>query len=248
MTSTHVTAELVQALAPTGTLRAAINLGNAVLAARDQTTGQVSGVSVDLANLLALRLGVPVSYVVVDNAGKSVDALHQNIADIGFFAIDPLRGQEIQFTGAYVLIEGSYLVRGRSELQSNEAVDQRGHTIVVAAKSAYDLHLSREIKFAELVRAPNSQSVVDQFLRDENTVAAGVRQQLEADANRLPNLRILPGRFMVIQQAMGCSKSRGLQASNYLAAFVEDMKASGEVARALTRHQIEGAGVAPPVE
>ncbi|MDE2616220.1 MAG: ABC transporter substrate-binding protein [Burkholderiales bacterium] len=236
---------LTTVFAPTGRLRASINLGNPILANRDPLTGEAVGVSVDLARAFAERLGLPLELVVLETAGKSVDAVRQEQADIGFFAIDPLRGQEIAFTGPYVLIEGCYLVRADSLLQRNEEVDRAGLRVTVGGGSAYDLYLSREIKQAQLVRAPSSPAVVETFLAQGHDVAAGVRQQLEADARRFPGLRLLPDRFMVIRQAMGCPKSRGPAASEHLGAFVEEMKASGFVADALQRHAIQGATVAP---
>lgn len=236
---------LTTVFAPTGRLRASINLGNPILANRDPLTGEAVGVSVDLARTFAERLGLPLDLVVLETAGKSVDAVRQEQADIGFFAIDPLRGQEIAFTGPYVLIEGCYLVRADSLLQRNEEVDRAGLRVTVGGGSAYDLYLSREIKQAQLVRAPSSPAVVETFLAQGHDVAAGVRQQLEADARRFPGLRLLPDRFMVIRQAMGCPKSRGPAASEHLGAFVEEMKASGFVADALQRHAIQGATVAP---
>ena len=235
----------VEAFAPTGKLRAAINLGNPILASKNTTTGQPQGVSVDLTRALAQRLGVDVEFVVVDAAAKSVDAVRSGQADVGFFAVDPVRGEGIEFTAPYVLIEGAYLVRKESPLQSNEEVDRSGRTVVVGKGSAYDLFLTREIKQATLVRAATSPKVVDHFLEQQADVAAGVKQQLEFDAARLGGLRLLPGRFMVIAQAMGMAKSRPSAAQAQLAAFVEEMKASGFVANALARHGIQGASVAP---
>ena len=208
-------------------------------------TGEAVGVSVDLARRLAGRLGVPLELVVVDAAGKSVDVVADGGADIGFFAIDPLRGQAIAFTGPYVLIEGSYLVRDDSPITANVEVDRTGQRVVVGKGSAYDLYLSRTLRHAELVRAPTSPEVADFFVREHLDVAAGVRQQLEADAKRLPGLRLLDGRFMVIEQAMGVPKMRGATAAVFLAAFVEEAKADGFVAAALARHHIAGALVAP---
>jgi polar amino acid transport system substrate-binding protein len=233
-------------LAPSGTLRASINLGNPILAKR-HASGQAVGVSVDLATELAKRLGLPLELVVFDAAGKSVEALSQDQADVGFFAVDPVRGKDIAFTAPYVLIEGSYLVRQESALTRNEDVDRAGTRIAVGKASAYDLFLTREIKNAQLLRAPTSPTTVDFFLEHTLDVAAGVKQQLEMDAKRLPNLRLLPGSFMVIEQAMGLPKTRDAEARVYLQRFVEDMKSSGFVANALKKHQIEGAAVAPPV-
>jgi polar amino acid transport system substrate-binding protein len=238
-------AAIVSAFTPQGRLRAAINLGNPVLAGRDAGSGEARGVSVDLAREFARRLAVPLQLVVVDTAGQSVDAVAGEQADIGFFAIDPKRGERIAFTAPYVLIEGCYLVRDAAPLRANEEVDRAGQRVVVGRGSAYDLYLSRELKAARVVHAPSSQAVVQHFVDTGAEVAAGVKQQLEMDARRIGGLRLLPGRFMVIRQAMGCPRSRGADAAGVLAGFVEEMKASGFVARALARHGIEGASVAP---
>ena len=236
---------LIKTFAPTGRLRASINLGNPILANRNPAGGDPVGVSIDLAREFGRRLDVPVELVVQDTAGKSVDTVKSEQADIGFFAIDPLRGAGILFTAAYVLIEGSYLVRDASPLQRNEEVDVAAHRVTVGGGSAYDLYLSRTLQHAQIMRAPSSPAVVQTFLEQGHEVAAGVKQQLEMDAQRTPGLRLLPGRFMVIEQAMGTPLSRGAAAQAALAAFVEEMKASGFVADALQRHGIQGAAVAP---
>ena len=147
----------------------------------------------DLARGFAALLGVELELVVFDTAGKSVDAVTEERADIGFFAIDPKRGEGIRFTAPYVLIEGCYAVRESSPLSANEEVDRPGTTVVVGQGSAYDLFLTRELKQATILRAPSSPAVVEHFLAQAADVAAGVRQQLEADALRLGGLRLLPG-------------------------------------------------------
>ena len=233
-----MTPTLLTAFAPKGKLRASINLGNPILANLDPLTGQPVGISIDLAHAFAERLGVGVELVVFDTASKSVEALRTEAADIGFFAVDPLRGQEISFTQPYVLIEGSYLVREDSPIKQNEDVDRAGIRVTVGEGSAYDLFLSRELKHAQIERAGSSQLVVDTFMAQHHEVAAGVKQQLEADAQRVPGLRLLPGRFMVIGQAMGTPKSRGEEAANYLQAFVQEMGSTGFVSAALERHGI----------
>lgn len=241
-----ITAPLLQALVPTGCLRAVINLGNPILAGRDASSGAPVGVSVDLAYALAQRLGVTAELLVVEKAADSVAAVTEGRADVGFFAVDPARGAGIAFTAPYVLIEGAYMVRHTSPLQHNDEVDVLNHRVVVGKGSAYDLFLSRELQHATIVRAPSSPAVVDVFLEQGCEVAAGVKQQLQADAARLPGLRVLPGRFMVIQQAMGTAKTAGLEAAAFVAAFVEEVKASGWVAAALQRHGVTGASVADP--
>lgn len=236
---------LLTDFAPTGCLRASINLGNPILANKDSLTGLPVGLSVDLAHAFAKRLGVALELVVFESAGNSVDAVENERADVGFFALDPLRGREIAFTAPYVLIEGCYLVHESSPLQHNEDVDQTGTRVTVGAGSAYDLYLSRELSRAQIVHAVSSPAVVDTFLAQGLEVAAGVRQQLEADLERIQGLRLLPGHFMVIKQAMGIPKSRGLAAAESLARFVEDMKTSGFVQESIKRHGIHGATVAP---
>lgn len=237
--------DIVRAFAPTGRLRAAINTGNPILAAPDGTPGSARGVSVDLARGFAAMLGVEVELLVFDTAGKSVDAVTEERADLGFFAIDPKRGEGIRFTAPYVLLEGCYAVRESSPLSAIEEVDRAGIRVVVGKGSAYDLFLTRELQHATIVRAASSPAVIEHFLEHAADVAAGVKQQLEADAARLGGLRLLPGRFMVIEQAMACPRSRGERAAAALAAYVGDAKASGEVAAALRRHGITGAAVAP---
>ncbi len=233
------------AFAPQGKLRASINLGNPILANRDAVTGAPVGVSVDLAHALAERLGLAIELVVFDTAGKSVEAVADERADIGFFAVDPVRGANIAFSAPYVLIEGFYLVRSDSPLRRNDEVDAPGNRVAVGLGSAYDLFLTRALQHATIVRAPSSPAVVQTFIEQGLEVAAGVKQQLESDAARTPGLRLLDERFMVIAQAMGTPKSRGEAAADYLRSFVEEMKRTGFVADALSRHAITGASVAP---
>lgn len=242
--NTFSVASLAHQLAPHGVLRVAINLGNPVLAALD-AAGEPSGISADLSRLLAAQLGVGIEWRIFKKADESVQCVRADEADIGFFAIDPVRGEGLHFSPPYVQIEGAYMVRSDSPLQSNNEVDQASHRVTVGAGSAYDLFLTRHLKHATIVRAPSSPAVVEVFMAQQLEVAAGVKQQLQADAQRLPGVRLLPGRFMVIQQAMGCPRARGEAAAAALAVYVEEMKASGFVAQALARHGIAGASVAP---
>ncbi|MET3178406.1 UNVERIFIED_ORG: polar amino acid transport system substrate-binding protein [Variovorax guangxiensis] len=231
-------------LSPTGRLRAAINFGNPILATRG-SGGEPQGVSVDLAREAARRLDLPVDLVQFNSAGSVVEAVKAGRVDMAFVAIDPVRGADMDYTAPYVIIEGAYLVRNASPLRRNEEVDRTGTRVVVGRGSAYDLFLTRELKAATLVRASTSPAVTDMFLAQDLDVAAGVRQQLEADARRVGGVRLLPGRFMVIEQAMGVPKGR-TAAQAWLSAYIEEMKRSGFVAEALRRHAIEGAAVAPP--
>ncbi len=236
--------ELARQIAPTGTLRACINFGNPVLAARG-AGGEPGGVSVALARRIAERLAVPLELVLCESAGRSVQTVAGGEADIGFFALDPQRAAQLRFAPPYVQIEGAYLVREASTLRAAVEADRKGLRVMVGQGSAYDLFLSRELKQAQILRAATSPGVVDEFLRQGANVAAGVRQQLEADARRLAGLRLLAGNFMVIHQAVGIPSGRSDAALRGVWDFVEDMKASGFVAEALAHAGIHGARVAP---
>jgi polar amino acid transport system substrate-binding protein len=232
-------------LAPSGKLRAGINYGNPVLVQHDPVTGGPKGLAVDLAQELGRRLGVPVELVTFDAAGKMADAAKSGGWDIAFLAVDPVRAADITFTAPYLEIEGVYLVRSGSPIRANEDVDRPGVRVAVGKGSAYDLFLTRELKHAELVRAPTSPAAVEMFARERLDVLAGVKQLLVAAAPTIPGSHILPGRFMAIGQAAGVPRRRAAGAA-YLRVFIEDVKASGFVAASLARHGTEGATVAPP--
>ena len=200
---TIVTHDVIQDLAPTGPLRAAINFGNAVLAKRDPRDGKLSGVSVDLARELGSRLGVPVAFVPFDSAGAVSGTARDGAWDICFLAVDPKRAEDIVFTQPYVVIEGGYLVRSDSPIKANEDVDRPGPRVAVGRGSAYDLFLTRAIRHATLVRAPTSPAAITLFVDDDLEVAANVKQLLATYAAGHPGVRLLPGRFMEIAQTMG---------------------------------------------
>jgi polar amino acid transport system substrate-binding protein len=240
VTADVVTRDVVRDLAPTGKLRAAINFGNPVLAQKEP----FGGVSVDLARELARRAGVPVEFVVYDAAGKVTADATRNAWDVAFVARDPVRAKDIEFTAPYVVIEGSYLVAAGSPLQANEDVDHEGVRIAVSRGSAYDLYLSRVLKHATLVRAPSPPASIDLFVREHLDALAGVRQPLVAYATSHPQYRMLPGRFMVIEQAMALPRGRPL-AARYLHNFIDEMKASGFVAASLEKSGQRDAAVAP---
>jgi len=235
---------LLREFTPTGPLRASLNLGNPVLAHSRTQPERPAGVSIDLARAFARELGVEVVFTEFDTPGKSVEAVTNERADIGFVAVDPLRAQGLHFTAPYVQIEGCYLVPEDSPIRSNEEVDRPGVNVVVGTGSAYELYLARALKHANLVKVPTSEEVVDALRSGGWQVAGGVRQQLEGDAKRLAGMRVLEGRFMVINQAMTMPRTRSEAAQSLLDDFIRRMKSTGFVAEALRRHGIEGATVA----
>ncbi len=244
MARTPASPDVVAELAPHGRLRAAINFGNPVLASRDPATGEPAGISTDIARELARRLGVALECIPYEQAGRVAEGVKSAAWDVCFLAIDPLRAADIAFTDPYVVIEGVYMVADGSSRVSNEEIDRAATRVGVIAGSAYDLFLSRELKDATIVRAADAGSVMDLWIDRKLDVVAGVKPQLEADARRVGGLRLLPQRFMAINQAMGTPRSRETGA-RYLRAFVEDIKAAGFVAEAFARNRIQGASLAP---
>jgi polar amino acid transport system substrate-binding protein len=231
-------------IAPGGTLRVAINFGNPVLAQKDPASGEPRGVSADIARELARRLALPHAFVTFDAAGKVFEALSQGAWDVAFMAIDPKRAAEIDFTPPYVIIEGSYMVPADSSLRVIEHVDRPGVRIAVGSGSAYDLYLTRTIEHAQIVRAPTGNEAIAMFERDGLEVAAGVKSPLLRFAASRPDLRVMDGRFMVIEQAMGVPRGRTVAVA-YLRTMVEELKASGFIADALKRSGQGDALVAP---
>jgi polar amino acid transport system substrate-binding protein len=236
-----VPAAITEDLAPTGTLRAAINLGNPVLAQGTPTAP--TGVTVDIARELGSRLGLPVELVCFDAARKSFEAMAAGRADICFLAIEPAREVEVAFTAPYVVIEGVFVVPGDSIISTRAEVDREGVRIGVNEGSAYDLFLSRTLQHARPVPVEEG---VDVFRDLGLEVVAGIRQPMTEFVRSHPEFRLIEGRFMEIQQALGTTRTRGPETVQFLRAFIEELKAGGFVADALLRANQPDATVAPP--
>jgi polar amino acid transport system substrate-binding protein len=228
-------------LAPTGVLRASINLGNPVLA--NGTPDAPGGVTVDIARELAKRLELPLELVCFDAARKSFEAMTTGQADICFLAIDPARAEEVAFTAPYVVIEGVYAVPRDSKLVTVADVDADGVRIGVKQGSAYDLYLTRTLQQATVVRGEEG---VDVFRAEGLEAAAGIRQPITQYVAEHPDLRLIDERFMQIQQAVGTAKSKHPDTVAYLHEVIEDLKASGLIAASLAASGQADAMVAPP--
>jgi polar amino acid transport system substrate-binding protein len=237
----NVPTAIVEDLAPTGTLRASINLGNPVLA--QGTRAAPTGVTVDIARELGSRVGVPVDLVCSDAARKSFEAMTAGRADVCFLAVEPAREAEIAFTAPYVVIEGVFVVPQDSAVTTTADVDREHMRIGVKKGSAYDLFLSRTLQHASVVRGDDG---VDVFRDLGLEVAAGIKQPMTEFVDSHPGYRLIEGRFMEIQQAMGTSRTRGPETIQFLRAFVEELKAGGFIADALRRANQPDATVAPP--
>lgn len=234
-------------LAPSGTLRVGINFGNALLANKDPKSGAEGGIAVDLAKELSRRLGVPMTVVPYTSAGAMADGAKAGAWDVAFLAADPGRAGEIAFTAAYVEIESTYLVPAGSRIQTMAEVDRPGVRIAVSEKSAYDLVLSRDLKQATLVRTPGVDASIAMFFKDRLDALASLKPVLVELAEKNPGTRVLDGAFASVQQAVGTPKGREAAAA-YLRRFVEDVKASGVVAKAIQNNGIRGVTVAPKSE
>jgi polar amino acid transport system substrate-binding protein len=233
-------------LAPTGTLRAAINLVNTVLVREHPRSGVLDGIAVDLARVLARRLGVRLTLVTFHGAATVMEAAGTGAWDVAFLAIEPARAAHVAFTDPYLLIAGGYVVEGDSPLRTADEVDRPGARVAVGAGSAYDLYLTRTLQHASLVRAPAAGSAVtDLFLAGGLDVVAGLRPMLATFVARRPALRLLDGSFMTIRQAM-CTAPGRAAGHRYLQGFIEEMKRSGGLARALRLRDQREAVVAPP--
>ncbi len=230
-------------LMPKGKLRVGINFSNFLLTHKDPQTGAPGGVAVDLGRELGRRLGVETEIIGYPSPGELAEAAPTDIWDVGFLGAEPQRAKLIDFSAAYVEIESTYLVPPGSSIQSVDEVDRKGIRIIVPEKAAYDLYLMRTIKNAELLHAKGADNAFKQFVADKLDALAGLRPRLITDHRNLPGSRLLDGRFTSVQQAAGVPKGRPAAAA-YLAAYVEDVKASGLVAQLIEKHEAHGLTVA----
>lgn len=237
--------DLRSELAPTGTLRAGINMSNFLLVSDRTADGGPIGVAPDMASEIAARLGVPVTLVPFASPGLLADEAANNVWDIGLIGAEPARAEVMSFTAAYVEIEATYLVPAGSPLHAIGDVDKSGVRIAVSARSAYDLYLTRHLQHAELIRAEGLNASYDLFVNDKLDALAGLRPRLISDVEKLPGAKVLDGGFTAVQQAIGTPKGREAGYA-FLCDFVEEAKSSGLVAQLIERHNVRGLSVAPP--
>jgi polar amino acid transport system substrate-binding protein len=231
-------------LAPTGVLRAGINLSNFLLVTGRAANGDPEGVSPDMAAAIAKSLGVPVKYVPFKSPGELADQAGKNVWDIGNIGAEPQRAAVMTFSAAYVEIEATYMVPPGSPITSIDQVDRKGVKVVTSARSAYGLWLENNIKNAELIQIAGLDGAFNKFKDDKIDVLAGLRPGLLKDIAKMPGATILPGKFSAVQQAIGCNKPAA-EGARYIADFVENAKKSGFVASLIEKHNVKGLSVAP---
>lgn len=232
-------ADILAQLAPSGTLRVGLNMANGLLITGTAPDGEPDGVAPDMAHAIAERLGVQVALVQFASPGEIADSAAANVWDIGLIGAEPARAEVMDFTAAYVEIEATYLVPEASSFMTVEDVDSQGTRIAISGRSAYDLYLTRALKNAELVRSQGISGAVQLFTNDNLDALAGLRPALVAEAAKLPNTRILDGKFTAVQQAVGVQIGKS-EATQFLSKFVEEAKASGLVATLIERHNVVG--------
>jgi len=237
--ATIMSQDIVSELAPSGTLRAGINMANILLVTGSTSAGEPTGVAPDMARAIADRLGVAVSYMPFASPGEVADAVSSDAWDIALIAAEPARAESIAFSTAYVEIEATYLVSASSSFHLVEDVDRPGVRIAVSDRSAYDLYLTRSLKHAELLRAKGLAGALDLFVGEGLDALAGLRPALNGNAENLPGVRVLDGCYATVQQAVG-TKPENTAATAFLQEFVAEAKESGLVARLIERHGVEG--------
>jgi polar amino acid transport system substrate-binding protein len=231
-------------LAPTGVLRAGINLSNFLLVTGRAANGDPEGVSPDMARAIADKLGVPLQLMPFKSPGELADQAEKNVWDIGNIGAEPQRAQKIFFTAAYCEIEATYMVPAGSPITSIAEVDRKGVRIAVTARAAYCLWLENNIKNATLVQVAGADGAYNKFVDENFEVMAGLRPGLIKDVAKLPGAKILDGQFSAVQQAVGTPRKNTV-AAEFLTAFVEDAKKSGLVASFIEKHKVKGLSVAP---
>src|SRR5262249_1518081 len=243
--ATEITPAVRSELAPTGKLRIGLNHGNFLLVTPGSSATEPRGVASDIGRELARRVGVPVEFIKFESAGKLGDSVRTGVWDVAFLGAEPLRAAEIAFTAAYLEIPSTYIVPAGSLIRSVDEVDREGVRIAVTEQSAYGLYLVRSVKRAKLVLTKTGDGAVQAFVNDKLEALAGLRPALLTEVQKLPGARVLDGQFTAVQQAVGTAKAREA-AAQYLRGFVEDVKAAGLVAEAISRNGVQGVSVAPP--
>ena len=225
-------------LAPTGKLRAGMNLGNNLFTRKNES-GELFGVSVDLMQELAKRLGVPLEMVIYEQPGQVADDATKGVWDIAILAIEKTRAKTISFSPAMTEIEAGYVVHLNSTLKSTEEVDAEGIKIAAPEKAGYELYLTSALNNASILRTKNFADSIQIFNENKVHAIAGLKPNLSESMHKLPEGKLLQGNFMTVNH--GFAMALGKAAANtYLQNFVKELIDTGFVARSIEKHQIKG--------
>lgn len=254
VTATHAaaqapsTGEVAKELAPNGALRVAIAMGpspSAFWSNRDPATGAPRGVTVDLANALARKLGVPLQLVPYPSSGALIDAIAAGAWDVTFVPADVERARLLDFTAPYYLYEIIYLVRAGSPVRAVSQIDRPGVRIAAIANSTTLHHAARALTKATLVPLATEGELFEEIRAGRVDAVAVGRRAAGVFAPKLPGSRILNGGRDTAGIAAAVPKNHPV-ALAYLRDFIEEAKASGAVQKALDAAGVKAGVIAPP--
>jgi polar amino acid transport system substrate-binding protein len=229
-------------LLPTGKLRAALIASNPVLVTR-RADGTFGGVSVVVARALATHLGVPVDLKPYDNPARYNESLATDDWDIGLAARDPSRAEHLAFSVTFMEVDNGYVARPGAAPTDAEEVDRPGVKIAVAQGSAPDAVLRRLIKNAEIIPVPGGFEPAREALATGKADVYGENLHLaHRIADALPGARVLPGRFNVVQMAIGV-RNRATSELPAIDAFVNRIRSDGTVQNAIAEAGLRGVRV-----
>ncbi len=240
-----VSPETRAALAPTGKLRVAF-ISAAIYATKDPATGELKGVAVDLGKELARRVGVPFDAVLYTGNPGMIAGAKSGEWDVALTGIVPEREAVMDFSAPYMELEHGYLVPPKTSIATASDVDKPGVRVGVLERSGTDIHLSRTLKNATLVRTKSVAELEALGGTGKADVISIGKPGLFAMAAKQRGSRVLDGRILVEPIGMGVPKGRNAAASVYVAGFVEEAKAQGLVKSAIERAGLRGVVVAPP--
>lgn len=241
--ATEVAPDVRKQLAPSGSLRVGLNMGNTLLTGTDPVTREPRGIAVDLARELAKRLGVPAKFLAYPGPGELGGSIGSEQWDIAFFAIEPARAGQVDFSPGYVEIETTYIVRADSSLHSVNDVDHDGVVVTVTRGAGYEPIVAGILKYAKLIRTKNAEESYKLLNERQADANVGLRPMLLSTSEKMPQYRVVSGRFATVQQAIGVQKGRG-SAAAYIAEFLQDVKQSGLLARVIADHNVKGLTIA----
>ena len=226
-------------LAPTGILRAGINLSNFLLVSSTAADGSPQGISPDIANLVASKLGLSCELVCFDRPGKLADAVNQDIWDIGNIAFEAERAQTLDFSHPYVVIEANFLVRHDDDFWTNDDIDRAAAKIAVSERSAYDLWLTDHFSQAQIIRASSIQAAHDLFFEKKVDVLASLKPKLLEDMANHSGVRIIDPSFPSVKQSIGLAKGKA-ESIAFINTLIAQSIKNGWIAAQLELHGMTG--------
>lgn len=236
--SSPVSPEARQALAPTGKLRVGVYPGSPSSMLKDPS-GEDKGITIDLGRALAARLGVPYEQVEFARVAEVLEGLKAGRIDFTFTNATAARAQEMDFAAPIVDIELGYLVLAGSPVTSVADVDRAGIRVGVTQGGTSHRVLPARFKNATVVPASSLKVAVDLMKSRKIDTYATNKPILYEMADQLPNSKVLDGQWGVEHLAIAIPKGREAGLA-FVRGFSEDAKANGLVKRAVERSGMRG--------